>query len=47
MGTLYVKVAGLDVHQKFITVGVRRRLGAAVTGSLVDFSGDCGGWARR
>src|SRR4051794_7599767 len=26
MDTLYAKVAGLDVHQKFITVGVRCRL---------------------
>jgi hypothetical protein len=26
MDTMFAKVAGLDVHQKFITVGVRCRL---------------------
>jgi hypothetical protein len=26
MDTIFAKVAGLDVHQKFITVGVRCRL---------------------
>ena len=26
MDTIYASVAGLDVHQKFITVGVRCRL---------------------
>jgi transposase len=31
MDTVYAKVAGLDVHQKFITVGVRRRLDTGKT----------------
>ena len=31
MDTIFAKVAGLDVHQKFITVGVRCRLDTGKT----------------